>query len=56
MTMPPLADVYRSHAEKEHAFAAVVTLPNVRAIHEKSAERWLQLAEQAGRAGAARRP
>ena len=45
--MKPLAQLYREHAAIERSYADEARLPNVRALHERSAARWITLAEQA---------
>jgi hypothetical protein len=42
-----LLDIYRTHAQAERAAAAKTDLPNRRAMHERSAEAWEDMARDA---------
>ena len=44
MADPYLGQLYRSFAAQHHGFADEAPLLNVRAIHERAAAKWLNLA------------
>lgn len=46
--MKPLSDLYRHYAAQEQAYADEAKLPNVRELHSRAANHWLNLAERAG--------
>lgn len=41
------AELYRSYADQERAFADAAMLASVRDIHARAAQRWMQLASLA---------
>ena len=46
MAEPTMAELYRSYAAKEQAYAAEATLGTVKAIHLASTRKWMTLAER----------
>lgn len=46
-----LAEYYRANAEQERRYATEATMANTRAMHTRAAERWLEMAERAEKAG-----
>lgn len=47
-----MAQVFRTYAAQEQAYADEARFPSARAIHEAAARKWLLLAERAERPGA----
>lgn len=45
--MKSLSEVYRDHAAREAEFAAGASLEHIRALHARSAKKWLELADRA---------
>lgn len=55
MVLKPLGQLYREHAAQEQTYADEARLGNVRALHERAAKRWVELADLADRPGASKR-